>query len=891
MDVLLLGPFEVRREGRRVELAGPKQRALLAMLALHANESVSAERLAMAVWGEEVPNVNAVRVQISRLRAALGDPDLLVTTPSGYMLRAEPDTVRFERLCREGAYAEALELWRGPALAEFDFAQAERARLDELHAGALEAHIDQELANGRHRELIGELEQRTQEHPLRERTYAQLMLALARSGRQADALAVYHRARATLVEELGIEPGDELRALERQVLTQTVTPAASTIPAPPTPTIGREHDLERLQALLETHRLVTIVGPGGVGKTRLAIELARRRPDATFVSLAGVAKAEDVPEAIVRARGVTPMPGESAIGALTRQVARGSVLMVLDNCEHVLEAAALIPPLLEAAPELRILATSREASRLQAERVFRLAPLELSAAVDQFTSLVEARDLDASDRAAAAEICRRVDGLPLALELAAGRLGLLTVPELAVRLRDGLDAIGSGPRDTPPRQRTLTAMIEWSYALLGPAEQRALCALGVFAGGGTLEAAEAVTQAPLDVLQALVEKHLAVARDGRLLLLETVREFALAHLTDEEAVRRRHAEHYAALAEAALVHLEWTFEAALHDREASNFRAALRWTIESGEAELALRLAAKLNQYWGMRELGPEGERWLRTALALDAPGVPPELRADALEALAYRLSAMGRVEEAESAGRASLALREGPAGRASSLCALAYLRLHLHQVELAYELACEAEAVAPDERLRVRALEVKAMMAPTLDEALASGAEAAAARRRAGGTLSVARLQASLAYTALYHDAPATAAQLCAEALALSDDPFVTALIHGNAGLAALFMGDVRTAEDVFRRQWAVIERHGHEQLRFEALSGLAAVAALDGRDELAARLTGAARASSHDWHDPLIDARLEARCFAPARARLGEAAWAREERIGAQADPLSLL
>ena len=889
MEVLLLGPFEVRREGRRVELGGPKQRALLAMLALHANESVSAERLAMTVWGEDVPAVNAVRVQMSRLRTALGEPSVIATTTTGYRLDVDPDNVdalRFERLARAGAHREALELWRGSP------DSVEVPQLEELREAALEARVDEDLAAGRHTELIGELEQRIAEHPLRERAYAQLMLALARSGRQADALAVYRRARTTLVDELGIEPGQQLRELERQVLAQDVErQATTTIPAPPTPTIGRERDLERLEALLATHRLVTIVGPGGVGKTRLAIEVARRHPQATFVSLAAVARAEDVPEAVMRARGITPMPGEDPVAALTRRLERERVLMVLDNCEHVLDAAALIPPMLAAAPGLRILATSREASRLQAERVFRLEPLALDDAVEQFTSLVKARDLDAGDRNAAAEICRRVDGLPLAIELAAGRIGLLSVPQLAVRLRDGLDALGPAPRDTPPRQRTLTAMIEWSYTLLTPAEQEVLCALAVFVGGGTVEAAEAVTHASLDVLDALVDKHLAIARDGRIFLLETVREFGLDRLTDGDGVRRRHCDHYVALAESAAVAREWTGDRTIHERESANFRAALQWALERGEAELALRLGGAIYRHSGWVGSRTEGEQMLAAALALDAPGVSGDVRGRALEAYADRLVGLERMDDAETAARESVALRVDASGRASALCSFAYVRLMAHRVEEAYALAREAEALATDEVVRVRAREARAMMAPTLAEALAVGAEAAAVRRQAGNHTRLAGLQASLAYTALYHDDPQTAARLCAEALAVSDDPYMRALTDGNAGLAALFSGDARAAGAAFRREWDSAHDNGYTDMRFEALSGLAGVAALDGRDELAARLMGAARTASHARHDPVIEARLQQRVFAPARARLGEEAWAREEAIGANADPLTLL
>jgi DNA-binding SARP family transcriptional activator len=495
VEYLILGPLEVRRDGRSVTVSGSKVRALLALLVLHAGEPMSAERLAIGLWGEDAAASSSkiVKVHVSRLRRALGDSEALTTTPAGYLLRAaaeDIDAARFARLHAAGVRSlragdaaraavelrEALALWRGPALAEFvavPFASPEIARFEEQRLAAVETRIDADLLLGRHRELVGELQQRVAEQPLRERGYEQLMLALAHCDRHADALAVYRAARDALVEGVGLEPGSKLRELERRVLAQedeAVEPAGEArVPLAATPTIGREADLGRLRALLAEQRLVTVVGPGGVGKTRLASETARavaaRFPGgADFVSLAPVGVAEDVISALVAQLGVVPVEAETLERALARHLQGREQLLVLDNFEHVLEAAPLVADLLDAAPRLAVLVTSRAPLRLRAERLFRLEPLTLADAVRQFAGLVAASDqgLVEADVSATEEICRRLDGLPLAIAVAAARVGVLTVPELAARLRTGLSALGPGARDAPPRQRTLAATIAWS---------------------------------------------------------------------------------------------------------------------------------------------------------------------------------------------------------------------------------------------------------------------------------------------------------------------------------------------------------------------------------------------------------------------------------------------
>ena len=576
MEFRILGPLEVRAESGPVALRGAKPRGVLAVLLLHANEPVSAERLAVALWGEDAPAgaVKTIQVHVSRLRRALGEPGRVDTTSAGYQLRVLPgelDADRFERLSAEGHRAtadgrperaarvlrEALSLWRGPALAEFAFdasVQAEIGRLEEERLAALEARVDADLAVGRHGELAGELQQVVAEHPLRERLHAQLMLSLYRAGRQADALQAYRDARDVLVEQLGIEPGPDLRALERAVLAHdsaldlgrpTVRAderaTAARIPALPTPTIGREADLARLRDLLgePASRLVTLVGTGGVGKTRLALELTRDvgdefRDGAYFVSLAPVSGHELVASTIARQLDVVLLPSESAEDGLVRHLGDREALLVLDNFEHVLGAAPLVADLIAATTNLSVLVTSREPLRLHAERLFRLDPLALPPlesngaeagaeevpAVALFLAVARARDagfaLSAGKRAGGRP------GLPAARRAAARDRARGRAPRAAHAARAGgalatraWTRLARRPRDAPDRQRTLTATLEWSYALLTPDERATLASLAVFAGGCTLEAAQAVTGAHEEVLEALVAKNLVVRRRGR----------------------------------------------------------------------------------------------------------------------------------------------------------------------------------------------------------------------------------------------------------------------------------------------------------------------------------------------------------------------------------------
>src|SRR5215207_2475550 len=968
LQVAILGSIESRVDGEVVGVPAGKQRALLTLLALRAPQPVSAESAADALWPRAAPAeaMRSLHVTVSRLRRSLeAGGSALETVASGYRLAvgaAAIDARRFEQLCADGhraladgepecaasALREALSLWRGPVLADVafeEFAQAEIRRLEDERLAAVEARVQADLALGRHAELAGELQQLVAAHPLRERLHGQLMLSLYRSGRQADALQAYRAARDVLVDRLGIEPGHELRELERAILAQDSTldlagPAAGAdarataarIPAPPTPTVGRETDLARLRPDLlgeSAGRLVTLVGTGGVGKTRLALELARSvreefRDGAYFVTLAPVGNFQQVASTIVRQLDVVLMSSESAQQGLARHLGDRDVLLVLDNFEHVLDAAPLVADLLAATSRLRVLVTSREPLRLRAERLFRLDPLALppveaegdgtslaeAPAAALFLAVARARDpsfaLGDENTKPVARLCRRLDGLPLAIELAAARIGLLTVSELEARLRDGLDALGTGPRDAPARQRTLTATLEWSYELLTSDERAALAGLSVFAGGCTVEAAQVVTGAPLDVLEALVEKNLVVRRPApdqasRLMLLETVGDFArerLAERRDDSDLFERHFDYYLAFAERAAAVLERTYAPALMaklDREIHNLRTALAWALDRRATPRALKLATAITEYWEIRELG-EGARWLRDALALPRDHVPLPVQAAALAAYARCLPTPRSLAEVEAAARESIALSRSCGDLALCAAGMTTLAAGLMQVDRSedgYRYATEAERLtreARDEPKHAIALEIKAMTAPTFGEALALGEQAAAAYRRARNDRRLAMLQTSLTYNALLHEDLAAAQRLTPEAIRLAEtvgDPFVLCLTQGNVGLVMLLAGDSARASQAFTRELQLANQYQYEPHLYEAISGLAGVAAARGEDKLAARLLAAAEAGGPERHPAALNRQLEQRCFDPARARLGEQAWQAARAGGAALTP----
>ena len=522
MEFRILGPLEVVDGDATIEIAGAKVRALLALLLLQPGQIVSTDRLVEGLWGDSPPATapNTLQTHVSHLRKALSresaedNGQVLVTRAPGYVLavdRAQTDVGRFEQLAEEGRRAlagspgraadvltEALSLWRGPALVDFTFepfASSVIARLDELRMTAVSNLIEARLALGHHAEVSGELRQLVEEHPLREQLWGYLMLALYRCGRQADALRAFSELRVVLGEELGIDPNQELQRLEEAILLQKpeldwrppavvpdlerpVDAAAHNLPLDLTSFVGREEELDRIDRALSRERFVTLSGPGGVGKTRLALAAARRRVEAHgdsvfLVELAPLSDPGLVARQALRAVGLTEEtrpPLETLIDHLDGR----RVVLVLDNCEHVLAAcAAFVDALLRKCRGVRVLATSREPLRAPAETTVAIPPLPVPAADGPQTAeaalrseavqlfLARARavrpDFEVGDANAGgvARVCQRLDGMPLALELAAARLRAMSPEEIADRLDDRFRLLTRGTTTAPVRHQTL----------------------------------------------------------------------------------------------------------------------------------------------------------------------------------------------------------------------------------------------------------------------------------------------------------------------------------------------------------------------------------------------------------------------------------------------------
>jgi predicted ATPase/DNA-binding SARP family transcriptional activator len=740
----ILGPLEVRLDGRPLALRSEKQRLLLGALLLHANEVVSVDRLVDALWGEAPPEgaANTLQVHVSKLRKQLGGAADVANRAPGYVLRTEPaaiDLHRFEELAAAGRtalgrgdahdaserLAAALALWRGDALADLaenPFFRTDAARLDEQRVHALEDRLEADLAAGRHADVVPELEALVHAHPLRERLWGQLMRALYGAGRQAEALEAYRRAREVLVEELGIEPSEELQAVERSILTHdaTLAPAVTAaaprprLPEPRTPLVGRDRELEDARSLLlrQGVRLVTFTGPGGVGKTRFALEVARLlerelADGAVAVELAAVSDPEHVAGTIAQALALAPT--QTNAEALRSHLADRELALLLDNFEQLVAAAPLVADLLAAAPGLSVLVTSRTVLRLSGEQEFALEGMSTAEGEQLFVQRARAvrRDFEPTgeDVAAIRDICARLDGLPLAIELAAARVKVLEPAEILSRLERRLALLTGGARDAPERQQALRATIDWSHDLLDPGEQRLFARLAVFVGGWTLEAAEAVAgDAQTDVLEglaSLADKSLVRRRraDGRFGMLELLREYALEQLDESDEaddVRRRHAEHFASLAgrvEEGITSGPQEDWLAVAEAEHANLRAATEYALAAADAELALRLTATLRVFFLVRGHLREGQLATERALAL---GGSADLRLAALNGIGMLAGEQGDYERSRVAFEECLALaretgartREGSA--LSNLGNLALFRRDLDEAERLHRAANE---------------------------------------------------------------------------------------------------------------------------------------------------------------------------------------------------------
>ncbi|MGW0510919.1 BTAD domain-containing putative transcriptional regulator [Streptomyces olivaceoviridis] len=789
----ILGPVEIRTDdGAPLYPGGPRPRALLTLLLLDAGRAVSVERLLDGLYGAEPPAgaLGALQSQISRLRRRLAPHAGVDAGPAGYALAVAPDTVdvhRFARLAAEGRTAltagdhqraaallrDALALWRGPALPDLPDAHADRARLEELRLAVVQDRTDAELGLGGGPELVPELRALLRERPLDERLYGQLMRALHAAGRSAEALAVFEEARRSLADELGADPSPALSALHLHLLRDgSRTPARPRLPAQLTRFVGREPELARIDRALIDSRLVTLTGPGGVGKTRLALEAARVRAggnvtrsatgadsrpadarDVCLVELAPLTDGARIPYAVLAALGVRDgfrSPATDALDRLLAALADREVLLVLDNCEHLVESAARTTALLlGACPQVRVLATGRESLGITGEVLVPVPPLPEEPAVRLLLDRARAVRPDFDGHARVAEICRALDGLPLAIELAAARLRTLSVDELADRLHDRFRVLARGDRAKAPRHRTLRAVVEWSWELLDAAERDLASRLTVFAGGATLDAVAAVCGVPYpeDAVASLVEKSFLEVSDGRYRMLETIRAFAAESLTgpgqpdatparprqpdatpadsrqpgttrtnsrqpsttpggprrpsttpgepsaDARRLRAAHAAYFLRLAEHAEPllrgggQLPWLGRLAA---EQGNLDAALRYLTEAAPRD-ALRLTAALT--WFRRLRGLHGDRvpGARALLAAVGEEPPPGLAEE------YALCAMNAVS-----GRGDDPADPGLIARAATLMASLDGPLRLPFTVILWSLTSGPQ-LSVDERVRVQ--------------------------------------------------------------------------------------------------------------------------------------------------------------------------------------------
>lgn len=661
----MLGGVRAVGDGADLDLGPPKSRLVLAALALNHGEPVAVPKLVDLVWGEDPPGTAAKILQgyVSRLRKALG-AGAIATVGAAYRLErdVDVDATRFVRLVGDGDADGALAVWDGAPLAGLDPVGLQPAvdGLQERWLDATEQHLSA-LAEDDPAAAVGALVELTEAHPFREGLWAALVLALARTGRQADALTVYQRARERLVDELGIEPGERLRTAEARVLAGDVGPQAEPrrpaataaaaardgvgdLPAVPD-LLGRDEDVEVLLRALRTAALVTLLGPGGIGKTSLAVTIARAWHErhggrVVLVELDEVASSDEVVDAVAETLGVAEPADGDLLGAVVATTVARPTLVVLDNCEHVLGGAGAVAAAFGRGPATtRLLATSRERLGAVREHLHPVEPLDPAEEgaelfLRRATEVAPGLDL-APDRATVEEVCRQLDGVPLAIELAAARVRSLTPAQLLERLSDRLRLLADRGADSP-RQATLEGAVAWSHDLLEPDEQQLFARLSVFTGPFDLMAAEAVAAGdgldPVDVdrlLGDLVERSMVATVDGpagrRFRLLETLRQFAAARLAEAGATRRAEARHasWTARQTARIGELlagpDESEGVARLDELWPNLRSALDRALEVGDVALASDLVRPVVPEVSVRRRGEIGA-WAERILAAGPP-------------------------------------------------------------------------------------------------------------------------------------------------------------------------------------------------------------------------------------------------------------------------------
>ena len=891
----VLGPLEVERDGTTITIAAPKERALLAYLLLNADSAVAVDRIVDALWGSAPPSsaVKLVQLYVSHLRSKLGRA-AIETVPSGYRAQIAPgslDRVRFEQLLREGREARAsgnarlavailsraLALWRGPALVDVshaDFAVAEAGRLEDLRLDCAEERLAARLALGEHEDVLAESAKLSAEHPHRERLRGLSMVALYRAGRQVEALEVFRKTREELLDELGLEPGDDLRAVERAILRQdpTLVPTvalseggAPELPAAVTALIGRERALRELRELvLRTDvRLVSLVGAGGSGKTRLALALAAESGQffgngVAVADLSALRESSLVLPAIAHAVRIGEQPGESLAETLAAWAKGRELLLVVDNFEQLTEAGPALLRFIEASPLLTVVVTSRRVLHLSGEHVFPVEPLEEDAAARLFVeraTALEPKSTVSADDPDVREICRSLDGLPLAIELAAARTRTLTPGQLRDRLGERLTLLAGGPHDLPARQQTLRDTLDWSAALMSDTERALLARLSVFPSDISLEAALAVTASDVDSLAGLVDSSMLQRESAgsrrRFRMLETVREYALELLgPGRMRAADAHAAYFLELAEGAdLRGSEQGYWLDVLDEERDNLRVTLDHAHSTANADLELRLVVALWRFWWLRGHLAEGRSRIETAIAR-ADAVEPRLRADACR------------------GGAGIAWSQGDLERAREL-ALLGLEIADANGDGDISLACHTVLglIARDEGDYERArrhLERSRAIASDLG--------------REGDELVAKMNLGSVAFDAGEHE---VAVPLWIDVLdyhrarGTSEGEGIALL---NLGLAAYRLGHTNDAQKRFAEAEALFDAIGFREHLAHALQGKAATEAADHRYREAARLLGRAAALLEETGSAAVtfDAALPLEVEAVVRVQLGDGEFA---------------
>jgi predicted ATPase/DNA-binding SARP family transcriptional activator/DNA-binding NarL/FixJ family response regulator len=985
MRIWLLGGFRVGVGSRTITEEAWRLRkaaALVKLLALARGHRFHREEIMQLLWPDQAPQAaaNNLHYTLHHARRTLGatltsaspylrlQSEQLALCPGGLLwvdVEAFDDAASVARRTREpAAYRRAIELYAGellPADRYEDWAEARRLELRSAFLSLLvelAALYEERGEYGAGIEALGKV---LAEEPTSEEAHVSLMRLYAFSGRQGEALGQYDRLKEVLSKELNTEPGPDGRRLRQEIEAgsfpgerpaggpQPEEPSSAgrhNLPAGRTSFIGRERELVEVKRALAMTRLLTLTGVGGSGKTRLALEVAGdlvgAYPDGVWLAeLAPLADPGLVPQAVARALGVKEQPGQPLTDTLAETLRTKRTLLVLDNCEHLLDGAArLVDALLDSCPHLRILATSREAlgiagevrwtvpslSMLDPQSADTVEELERSESARLFVERASARrpgfSLTPDNTQAVAQICHRLEGIPLAIELAAARVGALSIKQISERLTDSLKLLTGGDRTQVPKQRTLRGTLDWSHELLSTNEKKLFGRLSVFAGGWTLEAAEEVGadgsiegSDVLDLLGRLVDKSLVVAEAEaqgavRYRMLEPIRQYARERLEESEeaeAIQRRHAEFFLALAEEAEPEVEGPQQAARLERleaEHDNLRAALSWSLERGEeAELGLRVAGALGQFWYLRGYLGEGRRWLEEALAKSSPA-STAARANALHRLSFLAYLQGDLDRAQEASEEGLKLegveqfwniadrRSAAAGLRLMLGIVASVRGDSERAIQLYEESLALSRKVGDKRgiadnLLLLGIEMRSW--GNFEKARDLLEEGMVVAREVGDPELLAAFLNQLCDTFVLQGDLERATVVGEKAVAICREQNHRILLSDalcNLGWAALLRGDPGRATTLYAESLELKRELGENPLLVkltvalpETLDGLACVAVARGETERAVRLFGATRALHKQVRDHLTLAReyaaLREPYLAATRSQLSEEAW----------------